>query len=116
MRMEHKVFDEWGLRKIEPFPHAALNFHGPPGTGKTLAAHAIAHRLKQSILIASYAEIESKFHGEGPKNIKALFNAAEGDQAFFFIDKPVSLFSRSSTEVTKGFERPLNSMPTHFVI
>src|SRR5258708_35601781 len=53
MRVEHKGFDEWGLRTIQPFPHSALNFHGPPGTGKTLAAHAIAHTLKRSILVAS---------------------------------------------------------------
>ncbi len=116
MRMEHKVFDEWGLRKIEPFPHAALNFHGPPGTGKTLAAHAIAHRLKQSILIAGYAEIESKFHGEGPKNIKALFHAAERDQALLFIDEADSLLSRRLTEVTQGSEQAINSMRSQLFI
>ena len=116
MRMEHKVFDEWGLRKIEPFPHTALNFHGPPGTGKTLAAHAIAHRLKQSILIASYAEIESKFHGEGPKNIKALFHAAERDQALLFIDEADSLLSRRLTEVTQGSEQAINSMRSQLFI
>ncbi len=38
IEQEHKVFDEWGLRAIEPFPRTALNFHGPSGTGKTLAA------------------------------------------------------------------------------
>src|SRR5258708_16280245 len=116
MQMEHKVFDEWGLRKIEPFPHAPLNFHGPPGTRKTLAAHAIAHRLKQSILIASYAEIESKFHGEGPKNIKALFHAAERDQALLFIDEADSLLSRRLTEVTQGSEQAINSMRSQLFI
>ncbi|MFL5693881.1 MAG: ATP-binding protein [Ktedonobacteraceae bacterium] len=116
MRMEHKVFDEWGLRKIEPFPHTALNFHGQPGTGKTLAAHAIAHRLKQSILIASCAEIESKFHGEGPKNIKALFYAAERDQALLFIDEADALLSRRLTEVTQGSEQAINSMRSQLFI
>jgi SpoVK/Ycf46/Vps4 family AAA+-type ATPase len=116
MRMEHKVFDEWGLRKIEPFPHTALNFHGQPGTGKTLAAHAIAHRLKQPILIASCAEIESKFHGEGPKNIKALFHAAERDQALLFIDEADSLLSRRLTEVTQGSEQAINTMRSQLFI
>src|SRR5262249_3812714 len=39
------VFDTWGVRQIEPYPRAALNFHGAPGTGKTMAAHAISYRL-----------------------------------------------------------------------
>ncbi len=116
MRVEHKVFDEWGLRTIQPFPHSALNFHGPPGTGKTLAAHTIAHTLKRSILVASYAEIESKFHGEGPKNVKAIFHAAERDQAILFIDEADSLLSKRLTEVTQGSEQAINSMRSQLFI
>jgi len=116
MWVEHKVFDEWGLRAIQPFPHSALNFHGPPGTGKTLAAHAIAHTLKRSILVASYAEIESKFHGEGPKNVKAIFHAAERDQAILFIDEADSLLSKRLTEVTQGSEQAINSMRSQLFI
>ena len=116
MRVEHKVFDEWGLRAIQPFPHSALNFHGPPGTGKTLAAHAIAHTLKRSILVASYAEIESKFHGEGPKNVKAIFHAAEREQAILFIDEADSLLSKRLTEVTQGSEQAINSMRSQLFI
>src|SRR5260221_12347000 len=116
MRVEHEVFDEWGLRTIQPFPHSALNFHGPPGTGKTLAAHAIAHTLKRSILVASYAEIESKFHGEGPKNVKAIFHAAERDQAILFIDEADSLLSKRLTEVTQGSEQAINSMRSQLFI
>ncbi len=116
MWVEHKVFDEWGLRTIQPFPHSALNFHGPPGTGKTLAGHAIAHTLKRSILVASYAEIESKFHGEGPKNVKAIFHAAERDQAILFIDEADSLLSKRLTEVTQGSEQAINSMRSQLFI
>ena len=116
IRVERKVFDEWGLRKIQPFPHTALNFHGPPGTGKTLAAHAIAHSLNRSILVASYAEIESKFHGEGPKNIKATFHAAERDHAILFIDEADSLLSKRLTEVTQGSEQAINSMRSQLFI
>jgi ATP-dependent 26S proteasome regulatory subunit len=77
--VQRLVFEEWGLKAIEPFPRTALNFHGPPGTGKTMAAHALANRLGRKILVASYAEIESKFHGDGPKNVKALLNASQRD-------------------------------------
>lgn len=116
IQVEYQVFETWGLRKIQPFPHTALNFHGPPGTGKTLAAHAIAHRLNRPILIASYAEIESKFHGEGPKNIKAIFHAAEKEHAILFIDEADSLLSKRLTEVTQGSEQAINSMRSQLFI
>ncbi len=115
-RVEKLVFDEWGLRKIEPFPRTSLNFFGPPGTGKTLAAHALAHNLGRTILIASYAEIESKFHGDGPKNVKAIFYAAERDNAVLFIDEADSLLSRRLTEVTQGSEQAINSMRSQLFI
>ncbi len=104
IRVERKVFDEWGLRRIQPFPHSAL------------AAHAIAHRLNRSIMIASYAEIESKFHGEGPKNVKAIFHAAERDDAILFIDEADSLLSKRLTEVTQGSEQAINSMRSQLFI
>ncbi|MUG98754.1 AAA family ATPase [Scytonema sp. UIC 10036] len=114
--VEKTVFDEWGLRKIEPFPRTSLNFYGPPGTGKTLAAHAIASYIKCPILIASYAEIESKYHGEGPKNVKAIFKAAERDNALLFIDEADSLLSRRLLNVTQGSEQAINSMRSQLLI
>src|SRR5260370_4263845 len=116
IRVESLVFDTWGLREIEPFPRTALNFHGPPGTGKTLAAHAIAHILGRPILVASYAEIESKFHGDGPKNVKAIFHAAERDKAILFIDEADSLLSKRLTNVTQGSEQAINSMRSQLLI
>lgn len=116
LNVETLVFDTWGLREIEPFPRAALNFHGLPGTGKTLAAHAIAERMGRKILIASYAEIESKFHGDGPKNVKALFAAAEQADAVLFIDEADSLLSRRLTNVTQGSEQAINSMRSQLLI
>ncbi len=116
IRLEHKVFDEWGLRKIEPFPRSALNFHGAPGTGKTLAAHAIASKIGQPILIASYAQIESMYHGEGPKNVEALFLAAESENAVLFIDEADSLLSKRLTNVTQGSEQAINSMRSQLLI
>ena len=116
LRVEEVVFDHWGLRSIEPFPRTALNFQGPPGTGKTLAAHALAHRLSLPILVASYAEIESKFHGDGPKNVKAIFQSAETENAVLFIDEADSLLSRRLTNVTQGSEQAINSMRSQLLI
>ncbi|MGC1395799.1 MAG: ATP-binding protein [Coleofasciculaceae cyanobacterium] len=116
IQLESKVFDDWGLRKIEPFPRTALNFHGVPGTGKTLSAHAIASKINRPILVASYAQIESMYHGEGPKNVEAIFLAAEREQALLFIDEADSLLSKRLTNVTQGSEQAINSMRSQLLI
>jgi SpoVK/Ycf46/Vps4 family AAA+-type ATPase len=116
MRLEQQVFERWNLRKIEPFPRTALNFYGPPGTGKTLAAHALASYVGRPILAASYAHIESKFLGDGPKNVEALFSAAERDNAVLFIDEADSLLSRRLTNVTQGSELAVNSMRSQLLV
>ncbi|MEW9552364.1 ATP-binding protein [Nonomuraea sp. NPDC050783] len=114
--LRSKIYGQWGLRRIEPSPSVALNLHGPPGTGKTLAAHAIAARLGTPIIMAGYAEIESKFHGDGPKNVKAAFHAAERQGALLFIDEADSLLSRRLTDVTQGSEQAINSMRSQIVL
>jgi SpoVK/Ycf46/Vps4 family AAA+-type ATPase len=114
--LERRVFDEWGLRKIEPFPRSALNFYGPPGTGKTLAAHALAAHLGRKILLASYGQIESMYHGEGPKNVEAAFHAAQRDGALLFIDEADSLLSKRLTNVTQGSEQAINSMRSQLLL
>ncbi|NES65445.1 MAG: ATP-binding protein [Okeania sp. SIO2D1] len=116
IELESKVFDEWGLRQIEPFPRTALNFHGKPGTGKTLSAHAIASKINRPILVASYAQIESMYHGEGPKNVEAIFMAAERENALLFIDEADSLLSKRLTSVNQGSEQAINSMRSQLLI
>jgi len=116
MLVRELVFDEWNLKSIEPFPRAALNFHGHPGTGKTLAAHAVASYLKKPILTASYAQIESKYVGDGSKNVEAVFHAAERDNAILFVDEADSLLSRRLVDVTQGAEQAINSMRSQLLI
>ncbi|MDZ7955394.1 ATP-binding protein [Nostoc sp. DedQUE09] len=116
IEVESVVFEKWNLKQIQPFPSTVLNFWGKPGTGKTLAAHAIANRLGKKILLASYADIESKFHGDGPKNLKAIFYAAERDNAVLFIDEADSLLSKRLTEVNSGSEQAINSMRSELLV
>lgn len=113
---EKKVFGEWGLSAIEPHPSSALSFHGPSGSGKTMAAHAIASKLGKKILIVSYADIENKYHGEGPKNVKAIFLAAKQNDAVLFIDEADSLLSKRLTNVEHGSEQAINSMRSELLI
>jgi len=114
--VKEKVYTEWGLSKIEPCPKLALNFHGESGTGKTMAAHGLANAMGRKIILASYAEIESKYHGDGPKNVKKLFQIASDTNAVLFIDEADSLLSKRLTNVTQGSEQAINSMRSQLLI
>ena len=113
---EKIVFDVWGLRSIIPVASSILSFYGPPGTGKTMAAEAIANKLGKKILSVTYADIESKYHGEGPKMVKAVFKAAEDQDAVLFIDESDSLLSKRLTSVSDGSAQAINSMRSQLLI
>lgn len=116
LECENKVFKEWGLYEIQPHPSTSLSFFGAPGTGKTMAADAIANKLGKKILKVSYADVESKFHGEGPKMVKAIFLAAEKEDAVLFFDEADSLLSKRLTNVSQGSEQAINSMRSQLLI
>ena len=116
LSVEKKVFDDWGLRHVIPEIATALNFYGPPGTGKTMCAEAIAHKLGKKIIKATYADVESKYHGEGPKMVKAIFMAAEKEDAILFLDESDSLLSKRLTTVTDGSSQAINSMRSQLLI
>lgn len=70
----------------------------------------------EKLLIASYAEIESKYHGDGPKNANVIFQVAEREQTLLFIDEADSLLSKRLTNVTQGSEQAINSMRSQLLI
>lgn len=111
-----RVFDEWNLRSIEPRPSMAVNFRGPPGTGKTMAAHALASYLKRQILLCRLSDLESKFHGEGPKNLVELFSAANESGAVLFLDEAESLLSKRFAQPEQAAESAINSMRTELLM
>lgn len=113
---EKEVFDEWGLYAIMPNPTSALSFFGPPGTGKSLAADAIASKMNKKIIRVSYPDIQSKYVGEGPKNIVAIFLAAETQDAILFIDEAESLLSKRLENVNDPSAQSMNSMRSQFLI
>jgi AAA+ superfamily predicted ATPase len=104
------LFDDWGLRQVEPHPSVAMSLHGKPGTGKTATAHAVAAMLGRKIIASKYSQIESKYHGEGPKNLDALFYAAQQHNAVLFIDEADSLMSRRFEVTSHGSEEAVNAM------
>src|SRR5438552_2818913 len=71
------IFNRWGLGERHPTGLAlAFNFAGPPGTGKTICAEAIAQSLGRRLLLVRYAELESLWMGETPKNVATIFRTA----------------------------------------
>ena len=110
------VFGTWGLSRIEPNPSVAVNFRGPPGTGKTMAAHAVAARLGRPIMLSRLSDLESKFHGDGPKNLVELFRSAREHDALLFLDEAESLLSRRYASPDQAAENAINSMRTELLM
>src|SRR4051812_35768370 len=105
------IFNRWGLAERHPTGLAlAFNFAGPPGTGKTICAEAIAHSLGRRLLLVRYAELESLWMGETPKNVAALFKAAREEAAVLLFDEADAIASRRSTSVDLGFQRESNTV------
>lgn len=107
------IFKEWGFEKIDKNTKSILCFHGAPGTGKTMCANAVADYLGKKILIGSYSKIQSKFVGDGEKNLVAYFKAAQDQDAVLFIDEADTFLSRrlpSSNENSKHYNSMSNEL------
>ncbi|MBX3064025.1 MAG: AAA family ATPase [Anaerolineae bacterium] len=103
------LYKEWGLESIHPEGRGiAINLYGPPGTGKSFAAEAIADHLSKKILRVDYAQIESRFVGDTPKNIVAAFNTAREADAVLFFDEADSMLSRRATNITQAADYGVN--------
>ena len=50
-----------------------------------MVSHAVAKMLNKNILAVNYAEIESKYVGDAPKNLFKAFNAATEADAVLLI-------------------------------
>jgi SpoVK/Ycf46/Vps4 family AAA+-type ATPase len=103
------IFRQWGLGERHRSGLAlAFNFAGPPGTGKTICAEAIAHTLGRRLLMVRYAEMESMWMGETPKNVAAAFRLAREERAVLFFDEADAIASRRSASVEHGIQRESN--------
>src|SRR5260221_5236457 len=104
-----RLYHEWGLETVHPEGRGiAINLYGPPGTGKSFAAEAIADHLQRSIIRIDYAQIESRFVGDTPKNIAAAFEAAKESTSVLFFDEADSVLSRRATNITQAADYGVN--------
>jgi SpoVK/Ycf46/Vps4 family AAA+-type ATPase len=105
------IFNRWGLGERHPTGTAlAFNFAGPPGTGKTICAEAIANSLNRQLLLVRYAELESMWMGETPKNVAGIFRMAREERAVLLFDEADAIAMRRSTSVNHGFQRESNTV------
>ncbi len=109
VRNHNLIFGRWGLGERHMAGRGlAFNFAGPPGTGKTICAEAIAHELGMKLLVVDYAQAESMWFGETPKNIVAAFRGAMEQNAVLFFDEADAIATRRSVGAILPHDRESN--------
>lgn len=116
LKKKSLIYEDWGFNQIDPEPKAIINFYGPPGTGKTMTAHAIASELECQILALNYADIESKFVGDAPKNLVRAFETASKDKALLFFDEADSFLGKRIINVSSSSDQAVNSLRSQMLI
>lgn len=103
------VFDEWGLSTTHKHSKkVGINLYGPPGTGKTMVAHAVADYLNRELIVVNYADIESKYVGDTPKNLTAVFKAAKETNSIIFFDEADAMLSKRVTNMSSATDTSVN--------
>ncbi|MWV61528.1 AAA family ATPase [Helicobacter saguini] len=110
LQKQHIIYDEWGFKEIDSIPKTIINFYGKPGTGKTMSANIIASELNKKIIFANYADIESKYVGDAPKNLVAAFDLAQESNAILFFDEADSFLGKRISNISQSSDQAINSM------
>lgn len=110
VKYQKLIYHDWGFVEVDPVPKCVLNFYGPPGTGKTMAAHALAASIGKKIMEANYGDIESKFVGDAPKNMKKVFERAKEEDCVLFFDEADSVMGKRMSNASNGAEQAINSL------
>lgn len=98
-------------RSIQPWRGILL--FGPPGTGKTLLASAAAGSLKATFFNVKASNILSKYFGESPKIISALYEVArERAPSIVFMDEIDALTTKRSGDQSEATRRMLSALLT----
>lgn len=109
IKYKDKLFNEWKLKGGKNGNRASiLNFWGKPGTGKTMTAEAVAKYLNKKLLVVNYSELESKYVGDTPKNIKKVFDEAIKNDAVIVFDEADSFLGKRLTNVTQSADYGVN--------
>lgn len=109
VKYKRKMSEEWGMSDYFAGNRAIiLNFYGKPGTGKSMTAEAVAKALGKKVYHINYSELESKYVGETPKNIRKAFECATKDDAVLIFDEADSFLGKRLTSVTQSADYGVN--------
>jgi hypothetical protein len=108
VKHRHTVYEDWGFssRNGRGLGISAL-FAGGSGTGKTMAAEVLSNALRLDLYRIDLSTVVSKYIGETEKNLRRVFDAAEGGGAILLFDEADALFGRRS-EVKDSHDRYAN--------
>ncbi|MGA7206343.1 MAG: ATP-binding protein, partial [Specibacter sp.] len=108
VRRRSTVLDDFGFAgRLNRGTGLGVLFAGESGTGKTMAAEALARDLDMMLYRIDLSAVVSKYIGETEKNLRKLFDAAEGGGAVLFFDEADALFGKRS-EVRDSHDRYAN--------
>lgn len=108
VRQRFAVYHEWGFaRKHKRGLGISVLFAGPSGTGKTLAAEILARAMRLDLYRIDLSTVVSKYIGETEKNLRRLFDAAEGSGCVLLFDESDALFGKRA-EVRDSHDRFAN--------
>jgi ATP-dependent 26S proteasome regulatory subunit len=108
VRQRGRVYYAWGFaaKSSRGLGISAL-FAGPSGTGKTMAAEVLANDLRLDLYRIDLSQVVSKYIGETEKNLRQVFETAEGSGAILLFDEADALFGKRG-EVKYSHDRYAN--------
>ncbi len=108
VKQRSRVYDTWGFGEqgTRGLGISAL-FAGGSGTGKTLSAEVLANDLYLDLYRIDLSSIVSKYIGETEKNLRRVFDAAEGGGVILLFDEADALFGKRS-DVKDSHDRYAN--------
>ncbi|MFP5274853.1 AAA family ATPase [Coleofasciculus sp.] len=103
-----RVYETWGFaHKNQRGLGINALFAGMSGTGKTLAAEVLGNTLRLDVYRIDLSAVVSKYIGETEKNLRRIFDGAEGSGAILLFDEADALFGKRS-EVKDSHDRHAN--------
>jgi hypothetical protein len=91
------------LKALQLRQKGSICLYGPPGTGKTQFVEHLAQQLGIRLIVKRASDLLSKWVGENEKNIAAMFEEAENEEALLFLDEGDS-FLRDRSLAQAGWE------------
>ena len=108
VKVRHTLIHDWGFTEAARGGLGATAlFSGPPGVGKSLAAEAVACELGWPLRRVNAAQVPSKWVGETPHNLEALFREARQHEVVLVFEEAEALFA-SRTPVGSATDRYAN--------